>query len=253
MARNILIISSSETFTVKGLEMKLQSIGVTSEYSAPKMKDIEKHHSNIDLVIYYTDDDISSQTDVLVFLKDHLMEMDKQVIVIGAESEFDFMKRILPAECIVNFYSRPLDMNALLEEIEVYFDEASEHSRRKSILIIDDDISYMSMIYGWLKDTYRVSMANSGMQGITWLAKNKADLILLDYEMPVTSGPQVLEMLRTEPSTENIPVMFLTGKNDRQSIINVLALKPDDYLLKTIDMEGLKGKISEFFLKQLAT
>ena len=96
-------------------------------------------------------------------------------------------------------------------------------------------------------------MVSSGMQGITWLARNKADLILLDYEMPVTSGAQVLEMLRSEPSTEHIPVMFLTGKNDRQSIMNVLALKPADYLLKTIDRQGLRDKIDEFFIKQLAT
>ena len=92
-----------------------------------------------------------------------------------------------------------------------------------------------------------MSLVNSGMQAITWLARNHADLILLDYEMPVTSGPQVLEMIKSEPQTSSIPVMFLTGKNDKASIMKVLDLKPTDYLLKSIDRSGLREKLEQFF------
>ena len=66
-----------------------------------------------------------------------------------------------------------------------------------------------------------------------YIADNKPDLILLDYEMPVTSGPQVLEMIRSETKVDSIPVIFLTGKGDRESVMKVLALKPDGYLLKS--------------------
>ena len=90
------------------------------------------------------------------------------------------------------------------------------------------------------------------MNAITWLAKNKADLILLDYEMPVITGPKVLEMIRSEAETSTIPVMFLTGNADRQSIMKVLELKPADYLLKKIDRAGLREKIDNFFLLQAA-
>ena len=90
-------------------------------------------------------------------------------------------------------------------------------------------------------------MVASGVQAIRYLAKNKVDLVLLDYEMPVTNGPMVLEMLRSESDSGNIPVMFLTGKNDRDSVMSVLDLKPVDYLLKTIDKESLIAKLNEFF------
>ena len=76
---------------------------------------------------------------------------------------------------------------------------------------------------------------------------NKADLILLDYEMPVTSGPQVLEMLKSEKDTKDIPVMFLTGKSDKGSIVKVLELKPTGYLLKSIKREELIQKLGDFF------
>ena len=120
-------------------------------------------------------------------------------------------------------------------------------SLKKNILIVDDDLDYMHMIREWLKGKYKVSMVNSGTQAITWLAKNQVDLILLDYEMPVTTGPQVLEMLRSEPDTKDIPVMFLTGKSDRDSIMKVLDLKPTGYLLKSIKRDELYTKLDDYF------
>ena len=83
-----------------------------------------------------------------------------------------------------------------------------------------------------------------------YIADNKPDLILLDYEMPVTSGPQVLEMIRSETKTDTIPVIFLTGKGDRESVLKVLALKPDGYLLKSTDKTTLLKSLEEFFEKK---
>ena len=90
-------------------------------------------------------------------------------------------------------------------------------------------------------------MANSGMNAITFLANNKVDLILLDYEMPVVSGAKVLEMIRSEIATEDIPVMFLTSKSDKDSVMQVLALKPEKYLLKTMPPEDWLSNIRAFF------
>ena len=204
-----------------------------------------------DLIIIFTDEAVSETASVLVYLKDHCAEKNKQIIVIGAKSEYDILEGFIPPEYIFRFFNRPLDMDLLLNDIENYMDEESRHSRRKSILIVDDDVSYMAMISDWLKDIYRVSKAHSGLQAITWLAKNHADLILLDYEMPVTSGPQVLEMLRSDASTSHIPVIFLTGKGDKESIMKVLALKPEGYLLKTIKKNELRENIAHYFASKI--
>ena len=105
------------------------------------------------------------------------------------------------------------------------------------------------MIKSLLDKNYRVYMANSGMNAITFLANNKVDLILLDYEMPVISGAKVLEMIRSEVATADIPVMFLTSKNDKESVMQVLSLKPEKYLLKTMPPEEWLSNIDEFFGK----
>lgn len=250
MNKNVLIISSAETFLVKGLQMKLSTIGLNSTYCNTRIKQLTQMVEDSDYFIFYTDDTIKELTDVLVFINDICTEKEKKLIVIGSRLEYDVIIQHVKADNILNWFERPLDMNVFVEKMQDYIDDAAVEARKKSILIVDDDVTYMRMIAGWLKDSYRVYMVNSGVQAITWLAKNKADLILLDYEMPITPGPKVLEMLKTEANTSTIPVMFLTGKGDRNSIVKVLSLKPADYLLKTIDKKTLHEKLDTFFLNK---
>ena len=117
----------------------------------------------------------------------------------------------------------------------------------KRILIVDDDPSYAKMVREWIKDDYQTDIVTAGMQAITFLLKNKADLVLLDYEMPVVDGPGVLQMLRQEPETRDIPVVFLTGVGSKDSVQRVMELKPAGYVLKSTSRENLleyiKGKI----------
>ncbi len=245
MRKNVVIISAAETFSVRGIETKLQGIGVSSVYSPPKVVELKPVLDTSDLIILYTDEDVKKKTDLLIFLKDHCFETDRKIMVIGSRAEYDVVVGIIPGEYIVGFFDRPLVMEKFLDAVENLF--SNVQVKRKSILIVDDNVTYMSMIMDWLRDSYRVSVANSGMQAITWLATNHADLILLDYEMPITTGPQVLEMIRSQVEFADIPVMFLTGVSDRDSIIKVMSLKPADYLLKTIDKKGLREKLDNFF------
>ncbi len=113
--------------------------------------------------------------------------------------------------------------------MEDIFTTSSINNRKKNILIVDDDPTFLKTVKGWLSGDFRVNIVNSGMQAITFIAKHTPDLILLDYEMPVTTGPQVLEMIRSESATGTIPVMFLTGKEKLKNQIR-------DYF------EGLKSK-----------
>ncbi|MBQ1548427.1 MAG: response regulator [Lachnospiraceae bacterium] len=250
MGNSILVISHTETFTIKGLEMKIKNEGISTFFCVPKVKDLEGKIDAADLVILYMDGSASDIKDALIYIKDVIMEKNKQVILIGEKLDYPGYEKMLGVVNILNFYERPLQIEKLLEELDAYFTEASAEARRKCVLIIDDDVHYMNMISDWLKDKYRIAKANSGMNAITWLATNHADLILLDYEMPITTGPQVLQMIKSEAKTATIPVMFLTGNADKESIMQVLALKPVDYLLKSINKNGLREKIDSFFINQ---
>ncbi len=250
MNRKIMIVAAAEGFVIKGIETKLKSVLVDSVYSAPRIKDLKENVEHTDLILIFTDEDIASTAKAFSVISDSCTKDDRQVIVIGTRDEFQTLQKYIPAGVILEFFERPLDVEGLLNCVEKYMDEGNQQARRKNILIVDDDVAYMSMIMDWLKDTYRVSLANSGMQAITWLAKNHADLILLDYEMPITSGPQVLEMIRSDAETADIPVMFLTGRGDKESIMRVLSLKPAGYLLKTVQKKELRDTISKYFINE---
>ena len=101
-----------------------------------------------------------------------------------------------------------------------------------------------------LEDKYKVVLANSGAMAIKYLALNIPDLILLDYEMPIVDGSQVMQMIREDPEFQDIPIIFLTGKNDAQTVMNVMELKPEGYLLKSMEPKKLHAAIDDFFAKR---
>ncbi|MBQ7259799.1 MAG: hypothetical protein IJR19_00430, partial [Lachnospiraceae bacterium] len=88
MEKKVLIIGGAETFTVKGLEMKLKNEGVGSVFSLPGIREIEKTLGDIPLVILYTDDGVEEMAETLVYLKDKCLGQDRKVLVIGKDAEF---------------------------------------------------------------------------------------------------------------------------------------------------------------------
>ncbi len=115
----------------------------------------------------------------------------------------------------------------------------------KRVLVIDDDPLMLNVVKSELKNKYQVATAISGKTGLKFLESKTADLILLDYEMPGEDGPAVLEKLRANEQTKNIPVVFLTGINSREKIEKVLAMKPHGYLLKPIQHDKLITTIQQ--------
>ncbi|MCR5179093.1 MAG: response regulator [Lachnospiraceae bacterium] len=244
----VLVISAKEAFIAKALQKNLRDAGYEVSYSKADVESISAYTDQVSIFILYMDEDITGGMNLLVFLKDMSVAEDKMVILIGTPDEFNMATSVLPKENLAAWFERPIDMHALLDKVRCLSDLKAIENRKKSILVVDDDVTYLRMVHSWLKDSYRVSIVNSGMQAITWLAKNQVDLVLLDYEMPVTSGPSVLEMLKSEVGTSSIPVMFLTGKSDKASIKKVIGLKPERYLLKTISREELLEELEKYFI-----
>ena len=246
----VTIISSSEGFFTKGMESKIKELGYETAFATLEEGSREQGRirQKTGLYVLYMQDEIEPKT--LMTLNDILHMDGKKVIIIGESEDYDSIKKIIPVPVILKWLDRPLDMNAFLKTVKSFYEVEDEVVEQKTILIVDDDITYMRLIYDWLKDDYNVGMASSGVQAISWLVKNSADLVLMDYEMPVVSGPQVVEMLHSDSTTGAIPVMFLTGKNEKEFVMSVVDLRPVDYLLKTIDKMALLGKIKKFFESQ---
>ncbi|MBP3825984.1 MAG: response regulator [Butyrivibrio sp.] len=245
--KKILLVRNEQTFLVNAIKNALGAAKFIVNEAAYSLADLSAKARDANLILLYTDNELEEHRDAMVYLKDLSMEDNIVMMVIGNKDAFDFVHQYIPKEDVAYEIERPLDMADLVQKAQIVTDDEYEFQRRKSILIVDDDLTFLQMIREWLKDTYRVGMANSGTQAVAWLATNKADLVLLDYDMPVLDGPKVLEMLKSESFSSSTPVMFLTGKNDKESVTNVIALKPADYLLKTISKDKLLSTLDAFF------
>ncbi|MBE5859531.1 MAG: response regulator [Butyrivibrio sp.] len=248
MDNKILLISSGSTFMVDALSKNLTDGGINIVQCEPRINDLEKYKSGPDIFLFYLGTYVEDIKDVLVYLKDMCIEKEKILCMIGDASEYDVVLKQIPADIIAERFPRPLDIKKVVDRMRELLAMNDEMSRRKNILLVDDDPTFLKLVKTWLEEEYRVTIVNSGMQAITYLANNRPDLILLDYEMPVTTGPQVLEMIRSESGTQDVPVIFLTGKGDKESVMKVVSLKPNGYLLKSMKKEELLKSISDFFL-----
>ncbi len=120
----------------------------------------------------------------------------------------------------------------------------------KKVLLVDDSEFMLKVMRQQLCNDYEVLTASSGLSALRSIMLNIPDLVLLDYDMPVCDGKQVLEMIRSDQGYADIPVIFWTGKADRESIQNVLALNPQGYLTKSLTPEQVKYEIDKFFKKK---
>ncbi len=146
----------------------------------------------------------------------------------------------------------PIQEDNALIEVEHYLQEQERaaSSNRKKILVVDDSATIRNAMSQLLRNDYEVSLVDSGVAAIRAITLDRPDLVLLDYEMPVCDGRMTLEMLRSEKSFAEIPVIFLTGQGDPEVVKKLLSLKPAGYLLKYLKAGDIKKKIDDFFAKK---
>ena len=119
--------------------------------------------------------------------------------------------------------------------------------RRRRLLLVDDDDDFLALTTHWLKKDYVVTAVNSGKKALKYLEKERPDLVLLDYEMPEMDGSVVLEKIRGMSNCKDLPVVFLTGTEDRENVKKAEQLHPEGFLIKTLGKKGLLMGIATFF------
>lgn len=126
----------------------------------------------------------------------------------------------------------------------------NELASKKHILVVDDDPVMLRTIKHYLEEKYIVATAPSGKFAVKFLALKHTDLVLLDYEMPEMSGPEVFQEIKEMKKNNDVPVVFLTGISDTSKIKSVLAMQPKGYLLKPVDYERLHTTIDGILGKE---
>ncbi len=112
------------------------------------------------------------------------------------------------------------------------------------ILIVDDipkNIQVLGNIL--LNEKYQISYTQNGKEALSLINTNKFDLILLDIMMPVMDGYEVCRKLKENAETRDIPIIFLTAKAEKESIIKGFNLGAQDYVTKPFNAEELLARV----------
>ncbi|MBI2038093.1 MAG: response regulator [Candidatus Magasanikbacteria bacterium] len=107
-------------------------------------------------------------------------------------------------------------------------------NKQTHILIVEDDL-FLAEIYQkkFEMEGFKVSMANNGEKALVDIKKKLPDLVLLDILLPKLDGFSVLEALKSDKATKDIPVILLTNLGQQDDVQRGLEKGAADYLIKT--------------------
>ena len=116
--------------------------------------------------------------------------------------------------------------------------------KKHKILIIDDEINFgKSLRISLQKENFETTISQSSQEAFKFLKKEKFDLILLDIMLPEMDGFSICEKIRLEGN--NIPILFLSARNDTLDKIKGLKLGGDDYITKPFHLDELLLRIKK--------
>ncbi len=114
---------------------------------------------------------------------------------------------------------------------------------KAKILVIEDNPDTRRFLQIMLSREYEVLIAQNGLEGIDLAKSALPELIVLDVVMPALNGYDACKQLKSDPKTQHIPVIFLSGKNTNNEITQGLSMGADDYLPKPFDHKELLVRI----------
>ena len=261
MNRNILFITDKDTIMTKTLMAGLISKGFSPIPTAAGYSSLPNAKDCPPVVMCCMQDWHIDRK----YLYSEILRLVKEsgaLLFLGGDralTQEDGVIQTFRRENVEDVFLRPYNVDKIAERIEEALSkkmedpvfaktyEVKEPKLRRTILIVDDNPTSLRTLKNALQDGFKVYMADSGVSALKFLDDRTPDLILLDYEMPVLNGPQFLHIVRERRGLQDIPVIFLTGKSNRETVQEVMNLKPEGYLLKSTPTDEIVKKLTEFF------
>lgn len=243
---NIVIVSEVQSYLILSLKSWFEKEDYEVTMLPVDINAINKLEQTPAAMVLFVDEKMLEELQTLNFIKDKAAEGDIPIFTVGDRDELNSVENIISKNLIRQRFQRPLNVHEVVNSIMNY---EKKHGRqnKKKILVVDDSGTMLRNVKGWLEESYQVSLANSAAMAIKYLSTNRPDLVLLDYEMPIVDGKQVLEMIRSEHDFADIPVMFLTGREDEETKQEAMALKPVKFLLKSMEPSEIVKEINDYF------
>ncbi|TXH40537.1 MAG: response regulator [Burkholderiaceae bacterium] len=112
-----------------------------------------------------------------------------------------------------------------------------------TVLLVDDEPANLQVLRQILQPHYRLLFAKDGAKALELARTGHPDLILLDVMMPGLTGLEVCEQLKQDPSTAQVPVIFVTALHDEEDEMRGLAAGAVDYITKPVSAPIVKARV----------
>ncbi|MBF0302411.1 MAG: response regulator [Desulfamplus sp.] len=117
-------------------------------------------------------------------------------------------------------------------------------SKESKILVVDDNEFNIHLLTSILQGKYSLNVAMNGKEALKIAQKDKPDIILLDVMMPEMDGYEVCQQLKSDQSTKDIPVIFLTALSEESDEMKGLDLGAVDYIVKPVNPKLVEKRIN---------
>jgi len=242
----IIIIQKEQTYFSTSLMEHLREKKHEVAIVTADLNEIDSKAGQAKALILYLDGAFVKDYTVMEYIREMLSDRERICFLVGDENEIMDAEKIISRRRIAEVYKKPLNIIEVTQSIDHILKQGPNQLKKK-VLVVDDSGAMLKNVKGWLSDKYEVILANSGEFALKYLSSNYPDLILLDYEMPRMNGREVLQTIRSDARMKDLPVIFLTGKSGREDVLEVMALKPAGYILKTEDPQKIVQRIDDFF------
>jgi adenylate cyclase len=120
---------------------------------------------------------------------------------------------------------------------------------KKKILVVDDEVELVELVKLRLEaNGYEVVMANSGLEGLSKASSESPNLIVLDIGMAEMDGYTVLQKLKEDEKTKDIPVIMLTAYAKMKSLFEMEGIS--DYIVKPFDPQDFLARVDKVLKKK---
>ena len=142
------------------------------------------------------------------------------------------------------YLTKPVSKNLMQDKVREILQKTEEKKTRKKILLVDDELESLLVYKTILQEKYNVMALNSSKTALAYLQKFVPDLIVLDYQMPLYNGRALYQMISKMERLKDIPVLFLTGSTDKESLLECATLLPQGLVLKSAGKDALLDKVN---------
>lgn len=168
------------------------------------------------------------------------------IMLTGRSDRYAVMNSLVMG--IDGYLLKPVDKDVLVETVLETYQKKSIKGSKKTIVAIDDDMSYLKQLNSILKENYHVIMINTARLALEYLANHVPDVIILDYQIPLFNGVTLMKMIQQTTVCDEVPFIILSGTLDNKAIRDFCPYKPVAVLAKPVEKAVLMENIEQAIL-----